>query len=243
MIKRARAKKGLIVVINKNVPTGLGLGSSGATSAACTKALDELLGLKLSDDELVAIASLGEKAVSGSAHADNVAASLLGGFTAVYDNPLRVTNLKPTSRLMAVVATPRLETLANKTQKARSLVPRKIETKKAVLNVGRASALAVGFFTGNIEMIGAGMHDEIAEPYRQSMIPGYADVMRLALEAGAAGVAISGAGPSLIALLDRTKYEPGPVGRAMVSGFAMSHVRSTWFATRPAPGAKIIRKR
>jgi homoserine kinase len=242
LLKRARAKRGLVIIINKNVPPGLGLGSSGATSAACTKTLDDLLDLKLSNDDLVETASLGEKAVSGSAHADNVAASLLGGFTAVYDIPRRVTSLKPTSRLTAVVATPRLKTQPNKTQKARSLVPKKVETKKAVLNVGRASAIVAGFATGNIDMIGAGMRDEIAEPYRESMIPGCADVKRLALEAGAAGVSISGAGPSLIALLDRTRYDPGPIGRAMVAGFAKNNVRSTWFVARPAIGATIIRK-
>ncbi len=242
LLKRAREKRGLIITINKNVPPGLGLGSSGATSAACTKTLDHLLDLKLSNNELVQIASLGEKAVSGSAHADNVAASLLGGFTAVYDNPLRVTCLKPTSRLTAVVATPSLPVPNNKTKKARSLLPKEIETRKAILNVGRASAIVAGFATGDIEMIGTGMRDEIAEPYRESMIPGCLDAKRLAVESGAAGVAMSGAGPSLIALLDSTRHDPTRIGRAMVAGFAQSKIRSTWFATRPAPGARIIKE-
>ena len=242
LLKRAGARKGVTISITKRVPPGLGLGSSGATAAATTKALDHLLDLGLSNDELVQTASLGEKAASGAAHADNASASLLGGFTFVYDNPFRVTSLTPTSRLTAVVVIPQIETLPSKTRQARSLVPKKIETQKAIMNVGRASAIVAGFASGNIEMIGTGMRDEIAEPYRQSMIPGFAEAKRLGLEAGAAGVSISGAGPSLIALLNNSRHDPGRIGRAMVAGFGRNQVRSTWFATRPATGAKIIRE-
>src|SRR5207249_2499540 len=80
LAKKTNLNKGLDIIVEKHVPQGLGLGSSGATAAACTKALDALLDLQLSNDELVKVASLGEKAVAGTAHADNVAASLLGGF-------------------------------------------------------------------------------------------------------------------------------------------------------------------
>jgi homoserine kinase len=77
LARKAHLEKGLEIIVEKRVPQGLGLGSSGATAAACTKALDALLDLHLSNDELVQVASLGEKAVAGTAHADNVAASLL----------------------------------------------------------------------------------------------------------------------------------------------------------------------
>ena len=241
LLKKGHARKGVTISITKRVPPGLGLGSSGATAAATTKALDHLLDLRLSQDELLRTASLGEKAASGTAHADNVSASLLGGFTIVYDNPFRVTSLKPTSRLTAVVVIPQVKSVRSKTRQARSLVPKEIETQKAVMNVGRASAIVAGFASGNIEMIGAGMRDEIAEPYRQIMIPGFADAKRLGLEAGAAGVSISGAGPCLVALLDNSRHHPGRIGRAMVAGFARNKIRSTWFATRPATGAKIIK--
>lgn len=241
LLKRANMRKGLRISITKNVPPGLGLGSSGSTAAACTKAVDHLLDLRLSNDELVRTASLGEKAVTGAAHADNAAASLLGGFTVVYDNPFRLASLKPTYRLTAVIVTPQIDTTVDKTRKARSIVPKKIETEKAIMNVGRASAIVAGFASGNIEMIGTGMKDEIAEPNRQAMIPGAVEAKRLGLDAGAAGVAISGAGPSLVALLDRNKHEPGRIGRAMVAGFAQKQVRSTWFSTKPAGGAKVVK--
>ena len=238
---KARLRKGLEIIVEKHVPQGFGLGSSGATAAACTKVLDALLDLHLSNDELVQIASLGEKAVSGTAHADNVAASLLGGFVIAYDRPIRTISLKPPAGLAIVVATPQLPVQFGKTKKARRIIPKKIRIENAVLNIGRASAMAAAFAQGDIRMIGTGMEDEIAEPYRQRLIPGYADVRRMGLEAGAAGVSISGAGPSLVALVDRDRNEPWLVAQAMVKGFARNNVRSNSFVARPAHGAAIIR--
>jgi homoserine kinase len=243
LLKSAHAREGLAITITKNVPAGLGLGSSGATAAACAKAVDHLLLLGLSSDELLRVASLGEKAVSGTAHADNVGASLLGGFVVVYGRPVRAISFTTPSNLRVVVATPTVLSRDNKTRKARKLIPKRIETDKAVLNIGRASAIVAGFARRNISMIGAGMIDEIAEPHRRSLVPGYDDVKNLAIEAGAAGVAISGAGPSLIGIVDRTIHDPLAVARAMVRGFSLNKTRSTWFVARSAHAASIIRSR
>lgn len=243
LLRKTRSKKGLEITIEKNVPQGLGLGSSGATAAACTKTLDHLLDLKLSNDELVQVASLGEKAAAGTAHPDNVAASLLGGFAIVYGKPFRTVSIKPPSGLAAVVVTPQLPIRGAKTRLARKLVPRKLAVTKAVLNVGRASAMATGFALGDIDMIGTGMEDEIAEPYRESLIPGYRDVKDAALQSRAAGVSISGAGPSVIALVDRPRHNPRTVAKAMVQAFARNKVQSAFFIARAAPGARIIRRK
>jgi homoserine kinase len=240
MLRKAGLKSGLEISIEKSVPQGLGLGSSGATAAAVTKTLDHLLGLKLSNDELVRIASLGEKVVAGSAHADNVAASILGGFAIVYDSPIRVVSLKPPRDLTIVVITPQLAVRRNKTRNARKIIPADIDVKKVTLNIGRASAIVAGFAKGDIQMIGTGMEDEIAEPYRERLIPGFSRVKRAALEAGAAGVSISGAGPSVIAIVDRKNHDPRLIGRVMLRGFAESNVRSTVFVAHPARGATII---
>jgi homoserine kinase len=101
--------------------------------------------------------------------------------------------------------------------------------------------MAAAFAQGDIRTIGSGMHDEIAEPYRQNLIPGYHDVKRMAREAGAAGVSISGAGPSLIALVDGNNHEPRLVAQAMAKAFARHNVRSNTFVTRPASGARILK--
>lgn len=240
MLKEAGLKRGLEITLEKNVPQGLGLGSSGTTAAACTKTLNHLLDLELSNDELVRFASLGEKAVAGTAHADNVAASILGGFVVVYGNPARTICFKPPPNISIAIATPQLAVKPNKTRMAREIVPERIDVKKAILNIGHASAIVAGFARGDIGMIGTGMEDQIAEPHRERLIPGFGRVKRAALEAGASGVSISGAGPSIVAIVDRKHHDPVGVGRAMLRGFADNNTRSTWFVARPAPGATII---
>lgn len=241
LAKKAKLKRGLEIIVEKHVPQGLGLGSSGATAAACTKVLDSLLDLRLSNDELVQVASLGERAVTGTGHPDNVAASLLGGFVIAYDEPIRTISLKPPAGLVAAVTTPHLPVRSGKTRKARKVIPENIRVRTAVLNIGRAAAMAAAFARGDIRMIGAAMEDEIAEPYRRHLIPGYSDVKRMGLKAGAAGVTISGAGPSLVALVDTDIHKPASVAREMVRAFAQNNVRATSFVTRPAHGATIVR--
>jgi homoserine kinase len=243
LLKSAGSKRGLEITIEKAVPQNLGLGSSGATAAACTKVLDHLLDLNLSNDELVRVASLGEKAVTGTAHADNVAASLLGGFVIVRGIPPRVVAVRPPRSLSAVVVSPQISLKEAKTRLARKLVPKNLEVRKAVLNIGHASTTAAGFALGNIDMIGSGMEDQIAEPYREGLIPGYREVKGAGLSAGAAGVSISGAGPSIIALLDGSHHDPRQVARSMVRAFAGKNVRSTFFIARPGPAARVLPRR
>ena len=241
LLRKAKFTGGLEITIEKNVPPGLGLGSSGASAAACTRCLDHILETDLSDDELVRVASLGEKAVSGNAHADNVAASLLGGFVIVYDDPVKAVQISPPKRLSVVVVTPMLPIRENKTRLSRKLVPRNLTVQRAVLNIGRASATASGFAMRDIARIGSGMDDEIAEPFRERLIPGYRQVKIEALRANAAGVSISGAGPSVIALVDRSRFDPRRVAGSMVASFRSYDVRSRFFITEPAPAASIVR--
>lgn len=240
LLARSGFKGGLEIRIRKGVPYGLGLGSSGATAAASARCINHLLELNLTDDELVRAASLGERAVTGVAHADNVAASILGGFTIVYDNPVRTISLRPPKGLAIVVATPTLQQRQGKTRMARKLVPKELNIRQAILNVGRAAAIVSGFATKDIARIGSGMHDEIAEPYREQTIPGIRRAKEAGLLAGAAGVAISGAGPSLIAIVDKNRKDSNAVARAMISGFRQSKIESRTFITEPAPGARII---
>src|SRR5262249_41776524 len=156
---------------------------------------------------------------------------LLGGFVIVYGKPVKVVSATAPTKLSAVVVSPKLRVRKNKTGFARGLVPQKIEVKDAVHNIGRASAIALGFSRGDIDMIGSAMEDSIAEPHRERLIPGYRAVKKSALESGASGVAISGAGPSLIALVDKTRADPRKIGRVMVRELAKNTIPSTFFAT------------
>ena len=117
----------------------------------------------------------------------------------------------------------------------------KIETGNAVLNVGRASAITLGFARGDLDLIGSGMEDAIAEPHRERLVPGYRAVKMIALAEHASGVAISGAGPSVVAFVDKTKHDPKKIGRVMVREFSKNNVESTFFVTGAAGGARVIR--
>jgi len=154
---------------------------------------------------------------------------------------LRTVCVKPPAKLSIVVVSPKTRLPKNKTSLARKLVPQKIGVRQAVNNIGYASAIALGFATGDIDLIGSGMEDAIAEPYRENLVPGYRAVKKAALAKHASGIAISGAGPSVVAFVDKTKQDPKKIASAMVREFSKNNLETTFFVTSPAGGARIIR--
>ncbi len=192
--------------IRKGVPVAAGLGSSGASAAAAVHATLSALGASMDLDEAVWCAAQGEKAVAGAAHADNVAPSYLGGVCAIVSqNPLRVIRVDAPQGLHVVIVRPILQLgIKDKTRMARSLLPKSIPFEKLVEQTSSLTALLLGIMTSNPELMGAGMsRDVIIEPARSTMIPGFNQAKKAALEAGAYGCTISGAGPSIVALTSR----------------------------------------
>ncbi|MBT7913789.1 homoserine kinase, partial [Candidatus Bathyarchaeota archaeon] len=118
VIEQYEPRHGFNVEIRKGIPPGTGMGSSGASAAATTVAVNEMLKLRLSDRELVKLAALGEGAVAGAPHADNVAASLLGGFIFVGEDWDVIRLDAPQFGIVVVVPDIYIE---NKTKKAREL--------------------------------------------------------------------------------------------------------------------------
>jgi homoserine kinase len=226
--------QGFVVEIEKGVPPGKGMGSSGASAAGAAYAAIQLLKLELSDREAVKLAAQGEAAVAGSPHADNVSASLLGGFVMVgadYD----VVRLEP-PMFDIVVVVPDVH-YENKTRLARSLLPEKVLLKNAVHNVGSASRMAAAIAMGDVDLFGRSISDKLVEPRRAEMIPGFWKVKQAALDAGALGCSISGGGPSLFAVGGDTAR----VGKAMAEAFEKAGVASETYLTRPSRlGARAI---
>ncbi len=232
----ASRRVGVRILVEKGIPLKMGLGSSGATAAACAVALNELLGLGLSRNEVVKAAALGEVAAAGASHADNVAASVYGGFTVVqsWGDELFVARLDPPRTLEVALALPLVETPENKTAKARAVLPRSVDFADAVANARNAASVVAGFHLGDVEMIGQGMTDLIVEPARKPFIPGFDLVKKAAFEAGAAGVAISGAGPAVIAVVDSAKKSTTVVASAMKEAFGSKGIRCQACCTRPS---------
>ncbi|MEM1507067.1 MAG: homoserine kinase [Candidatus Bathyarchaeia archaeon] len=240
MLKYSREKCGLNMRIYKGIRPGSGLGSSAASAAAAAVAVNDLLGLNLSPLQLIETAALGESASAGAPHADNVSAAILGDFILVTSRrPLDVLNLKlPPNAEFAVV----LPEIRVDTRLARSVLPSKISLSSMVHNVGRAATFVAGIALRSVEIMGKGMIDAVVEPARAHLIPGLSSVKDRALKSGAAGVAISGAGPSVIALVDSEKNSVEEVALAMKEAFEEVGVKSMSFCAKPGQGAKIVRR-
>lgn len=231
----------IVIQISKGVPMGLGMGSSGASAAAAALAMNELFNLGMSAEELIPYAGEGEKVTSGAAHYDNVSASLLGGFVVVSAEPKpAATRFDAPAGMSLCVVTPTVRLPKRKTEYARSLLPRTVGLKTMVSNLANASLVVSGFARGDIDMIGRGMHDEIVEEARKVMIPGYDMVKKSATEAGAAGTCISGAGPTVLAILDGKRSNARAVLKSMISTFGGVDVKASGFVTRVGRGARKI---
>jgi homoserine kinase len=200
MLNELGIQQGLGIKIDKGVKPGSGLGSSGCTAAATAFALNELLDQPFSLQRLVEFAMLGEKATSGKAHADNVAASLMGGFCIIKSyQPLEILKIPFPQDLQIVVAHPQIEV---KTADSKKILKKEMALQDVITQMGNIAALISGLTTSNFEWIKSGMHDLIAEPIRSYLIPGFAQAKSFAMESGALGCSISGSGPSIFAFCE-----------------------------------------
>lgn len=239
MMGEHRLKGGVSMKLVKGVPVGLGLGSSAASSVAVAVGMNRLFRMGLSEKELVSYAGVGEKAASGTAHYDNVAASFAGGFVVVRWDQSFV-RMEPPKSMALCLVTPSVRLPKEKTKYARSLLPKEVNLERAVAVARAASMMVHGFATGNLAEIGDAMAVSIVDDKRASMVPGFERVRRAALAEGAVGACISGAGPTMLAVCERRVS--GDVLRAMVKGFKARGVRSSGFVTRAGEGCKIIER-
>ncbi len=197
MLNSLDRKNGFNISIRKSIAPGSGLGSSASSSAGAVFAVNELLNRPYNQMELIAFAMEGEKTSSGSAHADNVAPSLLGGFTAVRSiTPLDVFKISYPPELLAVIIYPHLMI---KTSDAKRILKSEIGLNEAVRNSANMAGLISGLIEGDFDRISRSIEDVIAEPARKSLIPHYDEMKNLAITKGALGFNISGSGPSMFA--------------------------------------------
>jgi homoserine kinase len=201
------------------VPPARGLGSSATAIVAGLIGANALVGEPLSREKLL------ELAIDIEGHPDNVVPSLIGGLcmtARAASNRWRVVRCEWDPSVQVVVAIPAIRL---STSEARRAMPRSIPIPDAVLNLGALTLLLQGLRTGNGDLIADGLHDRIHEPYRWGLIQGGRAVREAALEAGAWGCVISGAGPTLLALASASVAEA--VSRAMVKAWEAEGVAST----------------
>lgn len=239
MVKRFKIKSGLVLKIKKGVPAGFGMGSSAASAAAAAVAFDALFALSLDKNTLVEFAGVGEKASAGSVHYDNVSASIFGGFVIVKTNPLDIISIEPPKDLVLCIAIPKLRVPPKKTQVSRSVLPKQVKLSDYVHNLSNATAIVAGFMKKDTSMIGNSIKDIIVEPARQHLIPGFSQVKENAIRAGALGVTISGAGPSVIAFTSKS-FNQKNICNAMAVGFASAKTKCHTVVCKPSKGARVV---
>ena len=212
LLETVNADFGFDIEIYKNIKAGSGIGSSAASSAGAVFGINALLGYPYSTKDLVQFAMQGEKLACGNAHADNVAPALLGGFTLVRSySPLDIIKIESPSELYATVVHPQIEL---KTSDARSVLKQTVSLKSAIMQWGNVGGLIAGLYTQDYDLIGRSLHDEIVEPLRSVLIPGFDLIKQAALENGALGSGISGSGPSIFAL-SKGKETADKIAKAM----------------------------
>jgi homoserine kinase len=198
LLARAGERRGVALTIRKGLPLSSGLGGSAASAVAAVVAVDGLLGAQTDADTLIACALEGERLGAGSAHADNIAPAVYGGFVLVREaSPPDILRLPVPKGLTAVVVHPDLEI---ETARARALLGDTVLLKDAVRQWANLGALVDGLHRGDFAVIARALEDAIAEPRRAPLVPGLAVIKRAAIDAGALGCGLSGSGPSLFAL-------------------------------------------
>jgi homoserine kinase len=209
---------GLRARVELAVPPARGLGSSATAIVAGLVGANALMGEPLSREKLL------ELAIDLEGHPDNVVPSLVGGLcltARAASQRWRVLRCEWNESVKVVLAIPSIRL---STSEARRAMPRSIPIQDAVLNLGALTLLLQGLRSGNGDLISDGMHDRIHEPYRWGLIQGGRTVREAALQAGAWGCVISGAGPTLLALCPAETAEA--VGEAMVSAWQAEGVSS-----------------
>ena len=201
------------------IPLSSGLGSSAAAILTGLLAGNALLENPLSKDEMLDLAA------EMDGHADNVAPALMGGLVvSTLEKKKVIASQIPVG--MDLHITIALPDFYLPTKQARAALPRKISMKNAIHNISHTVLVTEAFRTGNLNLLGDAMTDTMHQPYRLKLIPGAQSVMDAAREAGASAVALSGAGPSVIAF--SSKADAG-IGESMKRAFEKAGLQTRIF--------------
>lgn len=203
---------GLRIIQENNIPMTRGLGSSSACIAAGLIGANRFLGSPLSQHDLVNLACKIE------GHPDNTTPALLGGLvtTAMENGRVYSVSVPVAKNIRFGVFIPPFEL---KTEVARKALPDEYSREDAVYNLSRSSLMTAALFSGSLENLRVAVQDSIHQPYRKKFISGVDTVFRMSYELGSYGTYISGAGPSIIAIIDDTLEDT-------FNEYAISHLES-----------------
>ncbi len=222
--------QGLHIKCTNRIPVSSGLGSSAAAVIAGYLGARALLGVSVSDHDLLNLA------LKHEGHADNISACLFGGLVlSVLTESELVTKKISIKPLNAVIALPDIKI---STRQARSILPESIPLKDGVFNLSRVALLVTSLQDCNYSRLKVAMQDHLHQPFRYGLISGAEKAIFEALETGAYGAALSGAGPSVIAFIKEGDQQ---VSKKIVQAFNSSGISSRIFNTITTDqGAQVI---
>lgn len=211
------------LTVKNNIPMGKGMGSSAAAIVAGMWTANCLLGEKYSFSELL------QWAVEMEGHADNVVPAATGGVTTamMYNGQVYYQKINLPEEIKVIIVVP---DFILSTEKSRSVLPESVNLQDAVSNLQRACYLLACLHNVDLKNLNIAMDDMIFQPLRKQFIPGFDQVLANARKAGAIGVALSGAGPSIIALTTGNEKE---VGQAMYEALEVNGVLSQILYLKP----------
>jgi len=188
--------KGFTIRQENNIPFTRGLGSSSACIVAGVCGANALLGSPLSQKDIIDLAAAKE------GHPDNSTPAILGGMivAAMENNKVSFVKIPVADKISFGAFIPDFEL---STEKARSVLPAMVTRQDAVFNLSHAALTAVSLMSGNLHNIEIAVGDRLHQPYRLGLIENAGDIFALARSAGAYGTYISGAGPTLMAIVDK----------------------------------------
>lgn len=225
-----QAPFGIELEIDKGIALGSGMGGSAASAVAALVAANALLDAPLPREALYPFALVGEAVASGGRHGDNVGPQLLGGL--VLATADRLVRVPVPAGLTCVLAHP---PQVLETRVAREALRAPYPIGEFVTQSANLALVLSGCHAGDFALIRAGLRDVLVEPRRAPLVRGFAAVQRAALDAGALGASISGAGPSVFAWCENTAFATR-VAAAMRDAFGECEV---WISPVNAPAARL----
>jgi len=221
---------GLHLELDIDVPLSRGLGSSSSAIIGGLVAANAMVGTPFDRHALL------DMAIEIEGHPDNVTPALIGGLTLSYqtNNTYRYLNLPCPLDLRIVLAIPDFEL---GTAQARAILPSKIARRDAIFNSSRTALLVAALYEKRYDWLAAAMEDQLHQPYRAALIPGMTEAIAAGYEANALGVALSGAGPTLIALV---QHDTESVATVLHETFRQHGVSCETRIVQPDTGGAVV---
>jgi homoserine kinase len=238
MMKEIDSDFGINLRIIKELGIGTGLGSSAASAVGSVFALNEILDKPFDKNDLIKFALQGEEVASGSIHGDNVIPCMVGGFVLVRSAELiDYSKINYPKDLICLVIKP---DVIIETKKAREVIPTNYPRNILIEQSVNIASLTIGLMNGDYDLIKKSIIDNVAEPYRKSLIPFYDEIKELVTAYNSYGFSISGSGPALFAFFnDQNKAHAS--GLASVEFYHKNNIKADYFVSAiNSIGPKVI---